>query len=100
MSGQKAKYDPLEAAKLGTTPPPATSPEFTTPKAEAKFDVTDAPATAPVAAPRPKYRLVEDKLTSIRGLVCSFKAGRIFDSAGYNIEELEAKGLKLELVKE
>lgn len=100
MSSGKAKYDPLEAAKLGGEKPPAPPAEFTTPKAEAAAKAT---ASAADAAPPPKpklYRLVEDKTTSIRGLVCNFKAGRVFSEQGYDIAELMSKGLKLEIVKE
>lgn len=101
MAQGKTKYDPLEAAKLGTDAPAhQPAPAFETPKAQ-------APAPAPVVPPAPdqparraRYLLKESKRASIRGQICDFKAGRVFDSAGYDIENLKAQGLQLELIKE
>ena len=95
----KTKYDPLEASKLGTDAQPAPSPEaFSTPKAAA------APAPTPPAADqprrRPRFTVVKDKQVSIRGMLCSFKAGRVIDSAGYDVDQLRAQGLELEPLKE
>lgn len=97
----KTKYDPLEAAKLGTDQPPASDPSpFTTPAGmppEATFDVSDA---MPPPIRRPRYTLLKDKRASVRGQLIDFKAGRIFDSAGYDIGNLTGQGLELELIKE
>lgn len=99
--GPKAKYDPLEAAKLGTdSAAPAASAPITTPQpspAKAKdFDVSDVKP----AARRPRFRLLKDKRVSIRGQMCDWKAGRIVDSAGYDIDNVKSQGAELELIEE
>lgn len=123
MSDGKAKYDPLEAAKLGTekpaapkaaTPtkpePPKEAPpkkvdstaieEFETPPGKARKGTGEKEATPAPPTAKPKYRLLKDKRVSIRGMICDFKAGRVFDAAGYDIDNLRAQGLELELIKE
>lgn len=101
MAQGKTKYDPLEAAKLGTDQPqPPAAEAFSTPKAPTKakeFDVTDAD---PPPARRPRYTLLKDKRVSIRGQICDFKAGRVIDSAGYDVDNLRAQGCEMELIKE
>lgn len=100
MASGKTKYDPLEAAKLGTDQPPTPAAEaFTTPTAAvtAPRESTD---DAPPPQRRPRFKLLADKRCSLSGQLISFKAGRIFDSAGYNIDNLRAQGCELELVQE
>lgn len=96
----KAKYDPLEAAKLvdpatGPTPDPAF-------KAPASLATTEPPPLPPPPGPSPHkvYRLTADKRASIRGQIIDFKAGREFSTAGYDIDNLKSQGLQLELIKE
>lgn len=101
MAQGKAKYDPLEAAKLGTdAPAQQQAPTFETPKAQAAAAPAPAVPAADLPPPRPRYRLMESKRASVRGQICDFKAGRVFDSAGYDIDNLKAQGLQLELIKE
>lgn len=116
MSDGKAKYDPLEAAKLGTDKPAPKPPvkveappkkvdstaieEFETPAPGVPRKGTGEKEPAAPPPPKPKYRLLKDKRVSIRGMICDFKAGRVFDSAGYDIDNLKAQGLELELIKE
>lgn len=97
----KAKYDPLEAAKLGTDAPstPGESP-FVTAASPPPPPKAPSPPAPDQPTSRPKYRLLESKRVSVRGQLCDFKAGRIFDSAGYDIENLKSQGLQLELIKE
>lgn len=105
----RAKYDPLEAAKIGTDmpgnpAPPEPQPVFSPPPAppapKPKVEKTRAADPVPAPAPRPRYKLLADKRCSIRGTMCDFKAGRVFDSAGYDIDMLRKQGCELELVKE
>jgi hypothetical protein len=98
MARDRAKYDPLESAKLGTDAPPAAKAA----QGRREPDDLDEDEASPSEAParRPRYRVVKAKRVSIRGNVCDFKEDRILDSAGYDIESLKAQGLSLELVEE
>ena len=95
MASAKAKFDPLEAAKLGTdAPAPPPAPVAPVPQ--------PAPAAAkPAGAPagRPKYVVTAPARVSVRGAVVDFKVGRVIDSAGYDVEMLRAHGVKLERVE-
>jgi hypothetical protein len=101
----KAKYDPLEAAKVApdggkvtksdktfvdAPPPPPTASEAPKPP--------DQEPPAPVA-PRPRYRVLEARRVSVNGQSVVMAAGRVLDSAGYGgdagIARLVSQGLKL-----
>jgi hypothetical protein len=97
----RAKYDPLEASKIGTDEPPQKPPaDFQTAAADRPPVPPSQGAGAPAPARRPKFRVVKDARVSIRGQLCVWKAGRILDSAGYDIEHLRATGTELEVVQE
>lgn len=99
----KAKYDPLEAAKVApdggkvTKPdkafedaPPLPSPPLAAPRAP------ESVAAIPV---RPKFVVTETCKVSVNGQVVTMEKGRVLDSAGYGgdagIARLVAQGLKL-----
>ncbi len=96
-AGSKAKYDPLEAAKLGTDNP---KPEQPPAPAKVADDDVESDLDAPTAPRRARYTVKVARRVSIRGQLCNFAAGRIVDSAGYNIDQLVGQGLELELIKE
>lgn len=98
MAGKSAKYDPLEAAKLGTTPAPSepASAEASAPPV-AEVELEDAEATP---SPHKRYLVKTDCRVSINGNQHPWKAGRVVDSAGYDIEKLLAQGVPLEQIKE
>lgn len=95
-SAPKVKYDPLEAAKLGTDQAKAFQPD---PAPVPAPEPDPQPPATPPPSPRPKFRVMKDFRVSIRGQVCNFKAGRVIDSAGYDVDGLRRQGLELEEVK-
>jgi len=100
MASGKAKYDPLESAKLGPDVA-AAKPTAKAPPGPQDVDVSDLDEPVPVqGSRRPRYRLLADKRASLAGQLIDYKAGRVFDSAGYDIDQLKRQGLELELVRE
>jgi hypothetical protein len=120
-----AKYDPLEAAKIGVeddtprvapyVPPSQRAVALAAAMAAAAVEVDvdveepEAPPPAvsatplvPIVPPRPRYRVVEAKRISVSGQIVKMLTGRILDSAGYGgeagIQRLVDQGLKLEPV--
>lgn len=94
MASPKTKFDPLEAAKLGTDAPPAPAPN---PPAAPSPPPPASPVQATAPA-RPKFRVTASARLSIRGQVVDLKVGRVIDSAGYDVDMLRAHGVKLEQV--
>jgi hypothetical protein len=116
-----AKYDPLEAAKIGVeddtprvapyVPPSQRAVALAAAMAATAVDVEETespkpPGSAtplvPIVSPRPRYRVVEAKRISVSGQIVKMLPGRIIDSAGYGgeagIQRLVDQGLKLEPV--
>lgn len=96
-AGSKAKYDPLEAAKLGTDNP---RPEQPPAAPKGPEDDVEADLDEPAPQKRARYKVKVAKRVSIRGQLCNFAVGRVIDSAGYNVDQLVGQGLELELIKE
>lgn len=115
MSSGRAKYDPLEAAKLAAEGGPA-APKTQAPAAKEAAAPSEvktpssaptapmAPATAAAPSKKIKYRVVQDKRVSVSGMLCDWKAGRVIDPAGYGgdagIQRLKDQGLILEQIEE
>lgn len=101
----RTKYDPLEAAKIGSDSKPSSpTPSFS--KAD-DLDVSDveiesAPQPRPAVSASPKYRVLVAGRVSLDGQICTMPKDSVLDSAGYGgeagIEKLRSQGLKLELV--
>lgn len=108
----KAKFDPLEAAKLSsdgfkeTPAAPATSDKSAVAPAAAKAPSPSSVASPPaaVALPKVKYRVLEAKRISVSGQLVDMLAGRVIDPAGYGgqagIDRLTSQGLKLDRFEE
>jgi hypothetical protein len=117
----KAKFDPLEAAKLssdGFKETPAATAPVTSPAPKAPSTPAAAPtakgvpspsvASPPAAvAPPPKkvkYRVLEAKRVSCSGQLIKMLPGRVIDPAGYGgeagIAKLRGQGLKLDRFEE
>ena len=105
----RAKYDPLEAAKIGADgekpKPPATS--FKDVDVSDLVEVVLPPRPVPpptVSARHPRYRVTEPGRVSFDGQICRMEIGTVLDSAGYGgeagIARLRTQGIKLELVKD
>jgi len=106
----KAKFDPLEAAKVTEAKNKADEAtqqqtDWTAPPAPPVAKPAGKPAVkAPVVAPkgpRKLYRVKADKLVAFGGgYTAKLKAGTVLDPAGYGgaagIEKLIAGGLQLE----
>jgi len=102
----RAKYDPLEAAKIGADGERPQSPPSEMFRAPEPVEDLPAPVVrtkfaVPMRAP--KYRVLELSRISIDGQICIFRKGDIVDSAGYGAEKgiarLISQGLKVERVQ-
>lgn len=113
----RAKYDPLEAAKIGVLGEKPRTPDPVQPVASETLDSQafkseettkdEAPVikTKQVLVCRaPRYRILDQIRISIDGNLCTFRKGDIIDSAGYGAEQgiarLQRQGLKVEQVKD
>lgn len=103
----KAKYDPLEAAKLTAentaapkTPAPATVAASSSPASSSPPSTPMATANEAALSPkRTLYRVKEARQVSVRGQLVKMQAGRMIDPAGYDVDKLAAQGLVMEPVE-
>lgn len=100
----KAKYDPLEAAKIGADGEKAKDPPSFK---NQDIDVSDVEVSAPPAPrvthkPCPKYRVTKAGRVSLDGQICTLAKDAVIDSAGYGgeagIARIVAQGVELEVV--
>lgn len=102
----RAKYDPLEAAKIGADGEKPKDPPSSFKNQDLDIsDVTvdEAPPVKVANRPHPKYRVVATGRVSLDGQICTIPKDTVLDSAGYGgeagIARLVAQGLKLEMVQ-
>ncbi len=107
----KAKFDPLEAAKIpvvGDVPAPAVAPPVAPTAPTPAPEVAAAPRSKTPVVPPPvackKYRVVATTRFSSQGQLTTLHAGAILDAAGYGgepgIARMIADGIKLEAVED
>lgn len=97
------KQDPLEQAKISSTPKAPSAPPEAARVADPVDAAADSDEPAAPALVHPRYTVMADQKVSLGGMICMLKAGQVIDSAGYGgapgIDKLQRDGLKLELVK-
>jgi len=105
----RAKYDPLESAKIGSDgqKPKAPAPTFKDVDVS-DVDIEVTPPARPVPAKPtkrvPRYRVMANCRFSHDGQIIDVKADTIIDAAGYGgeagVAKLLVQGLKLEMVQD